>query len=394
MLRQSAAKSGDATCRSRRRIKSRWALIVGWPLVTTRVRMSRRFAMASSVLFASAVAVWYPIPYRDSVTTDDAYVRADLTPLVSHVEGYLVDVPIRDNQRVRSGDLLALVQDADYREKVAEAQAKSDLAAAALVESLSQKQYQQIQVEAAAASLRALHAELDRAVADHSRYHALLPSGSVSRQQVDGIDADVKRLSANLAQRRAEWMAAQQREKMSNASINKARANLQAAQSSLNLRNIDLGWTRITSPVDGVIGERHVRPGMYVRTGTLIADVVPLPHVWVVANFRESEITHIRPGQRVTILVDSLPGRAFEGKVDSLQPASGAQFALLPADNATGNFTKVVQRFPVKITLDPSQDSQSSLLPGMSVTTTIHSSTGLSSGNFIDWLTGWLRGRV
>ena len=114
----------------------------------------------------------------------------------------------------------------------------------------------------------------------------------------------------------------------------------------------------------------------------------------MVANFRESEITHIRPGQRVTILVDSLPGQAFEGKVDSLQPASGAQFALLPADNATGNFTKVVQRFPVKITLDPSQDSQSSLLPGMSVTTTIHTSTGLSSGNFIDWLTGWLRGRV
>ncbi|HBD33943.1 membrane fusion protein, multidrug efflux system [Cupriavidus metallidurans] len=396
MIRRSKADvDGDPARTARHGRKGRWALLFGRPHGTTRARTVKRIILVSAVLLAAVMAASYPaLSGHDVQSTDDAYVRADVTPVAARVEGYLADVPVHDNQRVHAGDVLALVQDVDYRERVVEAQASAERADAALAEAISQNRYQQSQVAAAAAAMQATQADLDRAAADRTRYHAMLPSGSASRQQVDVIDAEVRRLSANLAQRHAEWMAAQQQVQTGNASIDEARATVQATRSILNSRKIDLGWTRITAPVDGVVGERHVRPGVYVRAGTLIVDVVPLPHVWVVANFREGQLTHIHPGQHVSIRVDSLPGLVFKGTVDSLQPASGAQFALLPPDNATGNFTKVVQRFPVKIMLDPDQNSQASLLPGMSVIASVETPGGSRPSGLVSGLSGWLRGRL
>ncbi|WP_166669757.1 HlyD family secretion protein [Rhodanobacter sp. TND4FH1] len=350
------------------------------------------------VLLAIFAAAWYPaLVDRDVQSTDDAYVRADVTPVASRVEGYLVAVPVNDNQHVHRGDVLARVQDTNYLARVAEAQANLEHSEAALANALSRTRLQQTQVVAAAAAMVATQADLDRAVIDRARYHDMLPSGSASRQQVDLADADAKRLKATLARERAEWIAAQQQVQVGETDVDEARANIHAMRAVLDERKIELGWTRITAPVDGVVGERNVRVGVYVRPGTQIVDVVPLPHVWVVANFRESQLAHIRPKQHVSIRVDGVPGVAFTGVVDSLQPASGAQFALLPPDNATGNFTKVVQRFPVKIVLDRDQGSVASLLPGVSVVATVDTpcpSVGTRcSATLVGSLFNWLRGR-
>lgn len=392
------SESERRSSRSARRRTSRWLLLFGqgsWHQPTQR---AKRVVLVIGVLLAIFAAAWYPaLVDRDVQSTDDAYVRADVTPVASRVEGYLVAVPVNDNQHVHRGDVLARVQDTNYLARVAEAQANLEHSEAALANALSRTRLQQTQVVAAAAAMVATQADLDRAVIDRARYHDMLPSGSASRQQVDLADADAKRLKATLARERAEWIAAQQQVQVGETDVDEARANIHAMRAVLDERKIELSWTRITAPVDGVVGERNVRVGVYVRPGTQIVDVVPLPHVWVVANFRESQLAHIRPKQHVSIRVDGVPGVAFTGVVDSLQPASGAQFALLPPDNATGNFTKVVQRFPVKIVLDRDQGSVASLLPGMSVVATVDTpcpSVGTRcSATLVGSLFNWLRGR-
>ncbi|MGY3038593.1 membrane fusion protein (multidrug efflux system) [Rhodanobacter sp. TND4EL1] len=392
------SESERRSSRSARSRTSRWLLLFGqgsWHQPTQR---AKRVVLVIGVLLAIFAAAWYPaLVDRDVQSTDDAYVRADVTPVASRVEGYLVAVPVNDNQHVHRGDVLARVQDTNYLARVAEAQANLEHSEAALANALSRTRLQQTQVVAAAAAMVATQADLDRAVIDRARYHDMLPSGSASRQQVDLADADAKRLKATLARERAEWIAAQQQVQVGETDVDEARANIHAMRAVLDERKIELGWTRITAPVDGVVGERNVRVGVYVRPGTQIVDVVPLPHVWVVANFRESQLAHIRPKQHVSIRVDGVPGVAFTGVVDSLQPASGAQFALLPPDNATGNFTKVVQRFPVKIVLDRDQGSVASLLPGVSVVATVDTpcpSVGTRcSATLVGSLFNWLRGR-
>jgi membrane fusion protein, multidrug efflux system len=357
-----------------------------------------RGALSLSIVFAFLVAVSNaPWSANGGQTTDDAYLQADITPIASHVEGYLAAVPVEDNQRVKAGQVLAQVEDSDYRARLDQATQSVNKARAALVRAVHEQELQKAEVAAAVATIASTQADLDFALSNQTRYHYLLATGPGTHQEAEQADATAKKLTATLDRQRAELQVAQQQVAISDTEVELAKANLNLQRAILTNARIELQWTTITAPFEGTVGERMVRPGGYVRAGTEIIDIVPLPNVWVVANFRESQLGDIRPGQRAIVKVDALPGVTFTGKVDSLRPASGAEFALLPPDNATGNFTKVVQRFPVKIVLDRGQQRSEWLKPGMSVVATVcvdqKARPFQRAMAFVNRLSSWIRGR-
>jgi membrane fusion protein, multidrug efflux system len=303
--------------------------------------------------------------------TDDAYVRADLITISSHIAGYLQSVPVRDNAIVRQGQLIATVEDDDYRAKVASAEAALQ-AARATVEALSDRAAVQGHViAAAAAEVRAADAVLEQAQLEYIRQRGLVEDGTTSRRQLEAAEATDQRLRSFRDQKSAELAAAREALRVIRASGAAAEHAAEGKEAALELARIELGYTRIVSPVAGQLSERGSLPGEYVTPGTKIGLVVPLPHVWIVANFRESQLAYMHPGQPAEITVDSVPGTKFHGAVDSIEPASGALQALLPPDNATGNFTKVAQRFGVKVTLTAGQARIGRLRPGMSAIVTV-----------------------
>jgi membrane fusion protein (multidrug efflux system) len=306
-----------------------------------------------------------------SESTDDAYVRADLIAISSHIAGYVETVPVRDNEIVRRGQLVATIQDDDYRARVAGAQAAVD-AARAVVQALSQQAIlQSYKVTAAAAEVRAAEAVLIQARLEHARQRGLVADGTTSRRELEAAAADEGRLSASRQQKAADAVAAKEMLQVIRAQVLQAEQAVSMKEAALALARIDLGYTRIVSPVAGQLSERASLPGEYVTPGTRIGLVVPLPNVWVVATFREAQMAHMYPGQAAVVRVDSVPDRRFRGTVESFEPASGALQALLPPDNATGNFTKIAQRFGVKVILAPGQAEIDRLRPGMSAVVTV-----------------------
>jgi len=306
-----------------------------------------------------------------SETTDDAYVRSDLIAISSHIAGYVETVPVRDNEVVRQGQVVATIEDDDYQAKVAGAAAAVD-AARAVVDGLTRQAIlQTYKVAAAVAEVRAADAVLIQARLEHARQRGLVDDGTTSRRELEAATADEERLSASREQMAAESVAAKEMLAVIRTQIVQAQQAVRMRQAALDLARIDLGYTRIVSPVDGQLSERVSLPGEYVTPGTRIGLVVPLPNVWVVATFREAQMAHMYPGQSAVVSVDSVPGRRFRGTVDSFEPASGALQALLPPDNATGNFTKIAQRFGVKVILAPNQADIDRLRPGMSAVVTV-----------------------
>jgi membrane fusion protein, multidrug efflux system len=306
-----------------------------------------------------------------SESTDDAYVRADLIAISSHIAGYVETVPVRDNEIVRQGQLVATIQDDDYRARVAGAQAAVE-AARAVVDALSQQAILQgYKVTAAAAEVRAAEAVLIQARLEHTRQRGLVADGTTSRRELEAAAADEGRLSASHQQKAADAVAAKEMLQVIRAQVLQAEQAVSMKEAALALARIDLGYTRIVSPAAGQLSERASLPGEYVTPGTRIGLVVPLPNVWVVATFREAQMAHMYPGQAAVVRVDSVPDRRFRGTVESFEPASGALQALLPPDNATGNFTKIAQRFGVKVILAPDQADIDRLRPGMSAVVTV-----------------------
>jgi len=306
-----------------------------------------------------------------SESTDDAYVRADLVAISSHIAGYVETVPVRDNEVVRQGQLVATIQDDDYRARVAGAEAAVE-AAQAVVQELSQQAIlQSYQVAAASAEVRAAEAVLIQARLEHARQRGLVDDGTTSRRELEAAAADEERLQASREQKAAEAVAAREMLQVIRAQILQAEQTVRMKEAALELARINLGYTRIVSPATGQLSERGSLPGEYVIPGTRIGLVVPLPNVWIVATFREAQMAYMYPGQSAVVSVDSVPGRRFHGTVDSFEPASGALQALLPPDNATGNFTKIAQRFGVKVTLAPGQAGIDRLRPGMSAVVTV-----------------------
>jgi membrane fusion protein (multidrug efflux system) len=309
-------------------------------------------------------------------STDDAYLQADLTPLAAKVPGYIRRVPVQDFQRVKAGDLLAEIVDDDYRAQRDQAQANVTAAKAAIQSIEQQKLLQDALIKQAQATIAATEADVTRYHLEAVRQQTLLSQGLAGTPQIteQAIDNE-KRAEATLALNRAQLDQQRQQLNVLESQEKQAHASLNAQQAARELAEISLGYTRITAPVDGMVGQRQVRAGQYVSAGTEVISLVPLPDIWVIANFKETQMTRVRVGQPASATVDAFPGVVLRGRVDSWSPASGAQFSLLPPDNATGNFTKVVQRIPVKIVFEPDASIADLLRPGMSVIATVHTSS-------------------
>ena len=329
--------------------------------------------------------------------TDDAYVRGDLTPLSTKVAGIVRSVDVADYQPVHKGDLLVELQDDDYQAQVDQAKAAVEAARAGIQENLRQRQLQdaridkalagidqaRAQIAAAEAGKEAVQAELIRARSERKRQEGLYQTHSTTQQNLEAAVAAEGNLSGQFASRDADLHQSQtmlrssqlaaEAERRSRAVLEseemQLQADLRAKQASLTSVQVNLGYTKIYAPGDGTVGERQVRPGQLVSPGTQVISFVAVTK-WVQANYRETQLTNVTVGNTAELRIDEYPGQIIRGKVVEIAPASGSQFALLPPDNATGNFTKVVQRIPVKIALDDSTFA-AKLRPGLSVIATV-----------------------
>jgi len=283
---------------------------------------------------------------------------------------------VDDFQRVRAGQLLAQIDDDDYRAAVAQAQANVAAARAQAQALQAQQSLQAANVAAAKAVTAATAANLAQNGRDEARQRRLLATGSSSTEATEKLATTHDQLAAQLAQNRAQADAAQRQIAVLAAQQAQAMAAVAAQEASLRLARINLGYTHIVAPQDGVLGQRQVRPGQYVGLGGQITTLTPLPRVWVIANYRETQLTHMARGQAAEVRVDTFPGHVLRGHVLAFAPASGAQYALLPPDNATGNFTKVVQRIAVKIAIDDADGLADRLRAGMSVVVKVDARDG------------------
>ena len=330
-------------------------------------------ALVIVALFATRWDRWVGGATRQ--VTDDAYIRGDITPLSAQVDGYVRHVAVDDFQRVKAGDLLVEIDDSDYRAKVAQAEADVLGAQAAIENIKARKDLQHAAVAEAEAAVNATQADVVRTQEEADRQRALLATTYGTPQRVEQAVADQKRFAATLVRNQAELDAQRRQMAVLDTQESQLRAEAKAKQALLDLAKINLGYTRIAAPVAGMVSERGVRDGQYVHAGSQVISVVPLDNVWVIANYKETQLTHVAIGQRAEIRVDTFPGYVVKASVDSIAPASGSQFSLLPPDNATGNFTKVVQRIPVKLKIAADNPLAGHLLPGMSVIATIQTDT-------------------
>ncbi|MFB9268436.1 HlyD family secretion protein [Bradyrhizobium erythrophlei] len=298
-------------------------------------------------------------------STDDAYVKADSTIIAPKVSGYIARVLVGDNQPVKAGQLLAEIDDRDFRAALGQAKADVDAAEASVRNLDAQIALQQPIIAQETADVAAAEANLKFAQEEQARYDGLMKSGSGTIQRAQQTDAALRSSNAQLQHAKSGLLAAERKVDVLTTQRAQATAQVDRARAVERQAELNLSYTKISAPVDGTVGARTLRVGQYVQAGTQLMAVVPLDAVYVVANFKETQLTHLRNGQPVELTVDGFHGTRLKGHVDSLSPASGLEFALLPPDNATGNFTKIVQRVPVKIVLD--DHSLTGLLrPGMS----------------------------
>ena len=330
-------------------------------------------------LGASGGWYWWNV-LRFLQSTDDAYVQSDVSLISPKVEGYIKKVRVADNQEVAEGAVLFVIDDRDFKAKVAQAEAAVATEEAILATYESRLKLQQSMIEQAAATVNSAEADLARDQQDYKRYSALLSTDFASRQRFEQAEADARKGEAAVAKSRAGFAAEQNQLAVQQSQQREEQAKLQQARANLQLAQNDLDNTVIRAPISGVAGNRAGQVGQYVKAGTQLLSLVPLPRVYVTANFKETQLTHMRPGQLAEVAVDAYPDLTLEGRVESFAPASGAQFSLLPPDNATGNFTKIVQRVPVRIALPADSRLAGLLRPGLSVTVTIDT-RGVAEGD-------------
>jgi membrane fusion protein (multidrug efflux system) len=346
-------------------------------------RRGRKLLIAVASLVAVAAGGYYAWHYwtvgRFQVSTDDAYVKADNTTIAPKVSGYIAAVLVGDNQQVKTGQILAQIDDGDFR--VTLDQTKADVAAAlaAIATKNAQLSLQEANIAAARNAVDVDQANLTFAEQEDQRYGRLAKTGYGSVQNAQQAASRAAAARATLARDKSALDAATGQVEVLKAELAQAQATLAHDRAVQRQAELNLSYTTIMSPIDGVVGNRAVRIGQYVQAGTQLMAVVPLEAPYIIANYKETQLTDVRPGQPATISVDTFPGVIAKGHVDSIAPASGQEFALLPPDNATGNFTKVVQRIPVKIVLDPGSPLVGALRPGMSVYPTITTTPGATA---------------
>ena len=341
----------------------------------TRKLNIRKLLLAGVAVVALSGAAHYGWDYwtvgQYLVSTDDAYVKADNTTVAPKVSGYLHEVLVGDNERVKAGQVLARIDPRDFA--VALDQAKADVAAAraAITSKQAQLDVQQATIEAAKATVAVDQAAATFAGQENKRYTDLAATGYGSVQNAQQAQSRIAGAQAAIARDTANLASALKQVDLLKAEIVQANATLARTEAAQHQAELNLDYTSIVAPIDGIVGNRSLRTGQFVQAGTQLMSLVPVNGAYVVANFKETQLTDVRQGQAVDIAVDMFPGQLVHGRVDSIAPASGQEFALLPPDNATGNFTKIVQRIPVKIALTPDIGAPGDLRPGMSVIPTI-----------------------
>lgn len=350
-------------------------------LITTRNLKKTLIATASVAVLAAAA--WFAVDYwkvgRFEVATDDAYVQADYTAIAPKVSGYIGEVLVNDNQHVQAGQLLARIDDRDFRTALLQAKADTGQAQAEIGNIDAQLSAQRALVDQAQANIAASEAALKFARQDQDRYQDLMKTGYGTVQRAQQADATLRTNSANVQRDRAALVAAREQIKVLEAQRVKAEAQLEHDRAVEHQAELNLGYTSITAPIDGTVGARQVRVGQLVQAGTQLMAVVPLHAVYVVANLKETQLTRVSAGEPAEVTVDAFPGQAIKGRVDSIAPASGLQFALLPPDNATGNFTKIVQRVPVRIRINAGPESRKVLVPGLSLSVEVDTRSAKSA---------------
>lgn len=318
------------------------------------------------ILLGIAFFVWSTINRRHA-RTDDAVVTADYISVAPKVSGYIRTVDVADNQPVKAGDLLATIDDRDYRVALETAEANLQVSKAKLSSVEAQLEKQQAAIAQSDAAVSASEATFNYAVQNAGRYRRLLKTGTATADEQQKTDATMHEASAMLRQNQAAALAARKEVGILQASVKQARADIAASTASVDQARLNLSYTRISAPITGSVGQRSARQGAWVAAGTRLLALVPLQQTYVVANFLETQMTGVKPGQKVSVTVDALPGVTLRAHVDSIAPATGSTFAAITADNATGNYTKVVQRLPVKIVFERGQDDLARLRVGMSV---------------------------
>ena len=335
----------------------------------------RRLTLAAAGLAVAGGAAWFGYDWwtrgRFVETTNDAYVGGNVTGVAPHVSGFVEQVLVADNERVRAGQVLIRLDARDFRAAFDHAAAVVAARLAALESLRAQSVMQQSTIRQQEADLTAKSAQARFAGIDAVRYRALAQTSAGSRQEAERTDAlDTQARSAVLAAA-AGLEAARQKLKVLDAQIAEAEAAAAQARSELETAQLNLGYTEIHSPIDGYVGNRAAQVGAYVTQGTYLISVVPSAGLWVDANFKEDQLGRMTAGQSADVIADVVPGHAFRGHVASLAPGTGAVFSIIPPENATGNFTKIVQRVPVRIVLDPGDATLRLLRPGLSTTVSV-----------------------
>ncbi|WP_095149262.1 HlyD family secretion protein [Pseudomonas sp. Irchel s3a18] len=335
----------------------------------------KKLTGAAVAILAVGVLVYLLAPgvfgKKPQQSTNDAFVVADFTLVAPRVAGFIKEVLVEDNQQVKAGQLLALIDDRDLRAAAQAADAETLVAKAQLQNARATLERQVSVIAQAQASVVAAEAQMAFAEHELNRYNHLAGVGAGTVQNAQQARTRIDQASASLANATASLAAERKQVEILSAQRDAAEGGLKRAQAALEMASFELSYTRIVAPVDGMVGERAVRVGAYVTPGSKILAVVPLAQAYVVGNFQETQLTDVQPGQGVIVHVDSLDGEALTGRVQSIAPATGVTFASVKPDNATGNFTKVVQRIPVKIVLDPGQPLAERLRVGMSVEASI-----------------------
>jgi membrane fusion protein, multidrug efflux system len=328
-------------------------------------RLRRTLAATAALVVALAAGTyyfWFVLPFQ---STDDAFIEGYVIPIAPKVPGYVGQLLIKDNQEVKKGDVLLQIDSRDYETSLAQARADLEAARSQLDESQAQVKVSEAKFGEAIAGLIAANAEKQRAADDLKRYESV-DKNAVSRSAFDAAQSKARTAEADWQAARSQVQAADSAVTLSKAGVETATAAVQQAQARLHQAELNLSYTKVTAPEDGRVTRRAVEEGAYVQPGQALMAIVPHQY-WVIANFKETQLTHMRPGQPVTIRVDAYPQFKFKGHVDSIQNGAGARFSLFPPENATGNYIKVVQRVPVKIVFDDDPNTQLALGPGMSV---------------------------
>ncbi|MGO9171748.1 MAG: HlyD family secretion protein [Rhodomicrobium sp.] len=343
-------------------------------------RSKRRSLLTAAILAALGIGGYYGNYWwtegRFLVSTDDAYVKADLSVISAKVSGNITAVPIKENVTVQDGDILAQIDDRDYKIAVEAARNKLATQDATIQRLRQQAVAQQALIEQAKAQLLSAKASLVRAMADFDRAQILARQEFGSQQRLDQARAERDQGLAGVKAAEATQLSAEANLSVLNAQVKEAEGVRAELQTSLDKALLDLSYTAVRAPFHGVIGNKAVQVGQYVQPGTRLLSLVPLDTAYIEANYKETQLDRIRPGQPADVAVDAADGRVFHGTVESIAPASGSQYSLLPPENATGNFTKIVQRVPVRIRVRGDAIREGILRPGLSVVTYVNTKEG------------------